>query len=209
MRQTFGSNWYDQTAHLTDRTRRISDQICNVPHQTGITRTWKGRNRQNVLHELYKACTARVVIAIRICSKKRRSAILLYWPQKSELHDHQRRQPNSADRRISGLDRRNAHILNVWHQFWILANRDGRPGQGKIIFHIAPWNVQIFYECFSVWKTHWVRSYASYIIPLTFKWQFAIVYLDDVFIFSRSLEEHLDHLWLYSNYFRDPAYHWN
>ena len=62
------------------------------------------------------------------------------------------------------------NIENYWRFIWMVSNT---PWVKK-----CPWH---FYEAYE-WDIH------------RFYWQFVVIYLDDILIFSHSKEEHLDHV---------------
>lgn len=73
-----------------------------------------------------------------------RFATILYRIQKAESCDLQRRQPNPASGRSSGLTRRRAHILGVRFQFRVFANENRLLRQWQVNIYIALQPVKIF-----------------------------------------------------------------
>lgn len=78
--------------------------------------------------------------------------------------------------------------------FCVLANRIPRLRQGQDGLYISPRTVHIFMNAVQPENAPSTFQRAIDFILSTVKWWFALVYLHDVFIFLRSVKEHLNHL---------------
>lgn len=78
----------------------------------------------------------------RICLEVGRTTAHLNLLQEAKDRNLEGRASNPANGRVSRLVRQSAHILDVRPQSWMLANRNGLPGQGKQ--DVAIWTVQIY-----------------------------------------------------------------
>lgn len=153
-------------------------------------------NSKNARHEHYRACTVIMVITDRICLKEGRFAPILYWIQNAKRCDCQVCLPNPANGRYFGLPRRSGHIFDVRRPFWVLAYWNRRPNQGQNDFHVAPQTYRLLRMPLGLKNTPSMSTCftAMNIILSTVKWQFVLMYLDDVFIFSKSSGDILYHL---------------
>lgn len=107
----------------------ISQDVRSInyaPYSAGpkLSKFKEDRNRQNARHEYYRACNARMSTADHFCSEEGRIITFLYRLKKGERCDRQGRLPDPVNRRVPGLFRRGAHVLDITRQFSIQTSRD-------------------------------------------------------------------------------------
>lgn len=108
----------------------------------------EGDNRQNALHQFYRACTFRMGITYRTCPREGRLTKILCPLHKAERRDFQECLPNSMNGRLFGPSRRSTYVLNVRCHFWRLTKSKKTTKPGEYDIYMTPRTVDTFKNAF-------------------------------------------------------------
>lgn len=85
----------------------IAPEVCPLRPAPCLAKpkqaSWEQKNRQNVLHDCYRAWIVKVGIAYRTCAKGRRTATVVYTQMKADCFDYEVDLRSSANGRALGL----------------------------------------------------------------------------------------------------------
>lgn len=181
--------------HRNDHTGRTPHELCLLRRWTKSTRTREDGNKQNAPHKRYCAFTGRVGNADRICVAPKKDGSLCFCFDYRTLNVLTAKDVYpilQMDECLKSLDE--ARILQTLHAncryFQIQIDEQD---EDKTAFKSHHGLYRILRILFGLKNASTTFQRAMDSKLSTAKWQLALVYLDDVVIFLRSIEQHLDH----------------
>lgn len=143
---------------------------------------------------VFELSQTKAVSTIMLCQRKW-PVSLLRTTSRAEHSESTGWVTGNAHGRVYQLEASGYNIFDFWRKKRIFADRNCRAGSRRNGIHLPPQLISLFTNF--IWAKNASGTFqpGMGVLPTNEKWQFALVYIDDIFLFSRTQEEHIEHVW--------------
>lgn len=169
--------------------------VHSAHYQTGPTASEFAADKMDrILKKHHLTRHNRMGMLNRLCPEKEWVAPRLCRPSKTKCCNCQRILFASTNGRVHRLLGRSAHLCNLICKLGLLAVEIDEWDRKKTVFTSHHDLFQIVRMLFALENAFVTFRRAMGVIPFSVKWQSALVYLDVIVVFSKTVKQHFNHL---------------